>query len=157
MAFLAPWFLVGLAALALPVLLHLRKNKPKKRVVFSSLMFLDATPPVTRRSSRLQDILLLLLRCLGLALLVIAFSRPFFRQKEKAAMAGGDAVMNFLLIDTSASMRGQPLEGALAQAGKFIDGLPEGDWIAVAAYAEKLQPLPTPVASKEVVRGDRRA
>ncbi|WAC18722.1 BatA domain-containing protein [Luteolibacter sp. SL250] len=157
MAFLAPWFLVGLAALALPVLLHLRKNRPKKKVVFSSLMFLEATPPVTRRSSKLQDILLLLLRCLGLALLVIAFSRPFFRQNEKAAMAGGDGVMNFLLIDASASMRGQPLEGALAQAGKLIDGLPGDDWIAVAAYAEKLQPLLAPAASKDVVRGDRKS
>ncbi|MBX3739524.1 MAG: BatA domain-containing protein [Akkermansiaceae bacterium] len=157
MAFLAPWFLAGLAALALPVLLHLRKNRPKKKVVFSSLMFLDATPPVTRRSSKLQDILLLLLRCLGLALLVIAFSRPFFRQKEKAAASGGDTVMNFLLIDTSASMRGQPLDGALAQAEKLIDSLPEDDWIAVAAYAEKLQPLLAPAASKDVVRGDRKS
>jgi hypothetical protein len=155
MAFLAPWFLVGLAALALPVLLHLRKNRPKKKVVFSSLMFLDATPPVTRRSSRLQDVLLLLLRCLGLALLVIAFSRPFFRQKEKATVTSGDTVLNFLLIDTSASMRGRPLEGALVQAGEVIDSLPEDDWIAVAAYAEKLQPLLAPAASKDVVRGDR--
>lgn len=157
MAFLAPWFLVGLAALALPVLLHLRRNKPKKRVVFSSLMFLEATPPVTRRSSKVQDLLLLLLRCLGLALLVIAFSRPFFRQKEKQPVAVGDGMVHFVLIDTSASMRGSPLENALARAGELIDGLSEKDWIAVASYAEKLRPLLTPASAKEAVTGDRRS
>ena len=81
MAFLAPLFLAGLAALALPVLLHLRKNRPKETVAFSSLMFFEDHPPITKRRSRLQDILLLVLRCVALALLVLAFARPFFPAK----------------------------------------------------------------------------
>lgn len=158
MAFLAPWFLAGLAALALPVLLHLRRNRPQKRIAFSSLMFLDATPPVTRRSSKLQDILLLLLRCLGLALLVLAFARPFFRPAEKnPAAASGSAAMHFILIDTSASMRGAPLEKAVKEAARVIDGIHEGDWIAVAAFSDRLRPLLAPVRAKEIPQGDRKA
>ncbi|MEY3896686.1 MAG: hypothetical protein RLZZ214_2206, partial [Verrucomicrobiota bacterium] len=94
-----------MAAVALPVLLHLRKNRPKETVAFSSLMFLEESPPVTRTRSRLQDILLLILRCLALALLILAFARPFFPAKDKPTASADGAAMDFILIDTSASMR----------------------------------------------------
>lgn len=48
MAFLAPLFLAGLVAVALPVLLHLRKNRPQQTLAFSSLMFLEASPRMER-------------------------------------------------------------------------------------------------------------
>ena len=132
MAFLAPLFLAGLAALALPVLLHLRKNRPKETVAFSSLMFFDDEPPITKRRSRLQDVLLLLLRCLALALLVLAFARPFFPAKEDTPVPTTGATTHFILIDTSASMRGEPLEKALSSARETIGELPDDDAIAVA-------------------------
>jgi Aerotolerance regulator N-terminal len=135
-AFLAPLFLAGLAALALPVLLHLRKNRPKQTVAFSSLMFLDASPPVTKRRSRLQDIVLLLLRCLALALLILAFSRPFFPAKEDPPAASDGAVMHFILLDTSASMRGEPLEQALLTARELVAEIPDDDWIALATLSD---------------------
>ena len=116
MAFLAPLFLAALAAVALPVLLHLRKNRPKETIAFSSLMFLEENPPVTKTRSRLQDILLLILRCLAIALLILAFARPFFPAKDKPAASADGAAMNFILIDTSASMRGEPSDKALKMA-----------------------------------------
>ncbi|MEM1296707.1 MAG: BatA domain-containing protein, partial [Verrucomicrobiota bacterium] len=45
MGFLFPLYLLGALALAIPVLLHLRRRPPKDRVVFSSLMFLDPQTP----------------------------------------------------------------------------------------------------------------
>jgi hypothetical protein len=155
-AFLAPLFLAGLAALALPVLLHLRKNRPKQTVAFSSLMFLDASPPITKRRSRLQDILLLLLRCLALALLILAFSRPFFPAKEDNPAASDGAVMHFILLDTSASMRGEPLEQALLTARELVAEIPDGDWIALATFSDRLHLLLDPERARELAGSDRK-
>ncbi|QJE94366.1 BatA domain-containing protein [Luteolibacter luteus] len=157
MAFLAPFFLAGLAALALPVLLHLRKNRPKETVVFSSLMFFDDQPPITKRRSRLQDILLLILRCIALALLVLAFARPFFPAKEDTPAPPASAATHFILIDTSASMRGEPLENSLLAARGTIKELPDGDAIAIATFSDRLHILLDPARARSLAPGERKA
>ena len=80
MSFLAPLFLFGALAIGLPVLFHLIRRTTRERTIFSSLMFLQPTPPRLTRRSRLEHILLLLLRCLVLCLLALGFARPFFKQ-----------------------------------------------------------------------------
>jgi hypothetical protein len=157
MAFLAPFFLAALAAVALPVLLHLRKNRPKQTVAFSSLMFLEQSPPVTKTRSRLQDILLLILRCLAIGLLILAFARPFFPAKEKPAASADGAAMNFILTDTSASMRGEPSEAALKMAESLINGFPEKDWIAIASYSDQLHPLLDPEGARAIAPDERKS
>ncbi|HEY1123885.1 MAG TPA: VWA domain-containing protein [Haloferula sp.] len=157
MAFLAPFFLAGLAALALPVLLHLRKNRPKETVAFSSLMFFEDQPPITKRRSRLQDILLLILRCLALALMVLAFARPFFPAKEDSPAPPVGAATHFILIDTSASMRGEPIEKAVAAARDEIGKLATDDAIAVATFSDRLRILLDPERARSLVPGERKS
>lgn len=157
MAFLAPLFLAGLAALALPVLLHLQKNRPKETVSFSSLMFFEENPPITKRRSRLQDILLLILRCVALALLVLAFARPFFPAKEDSPALPAGAVTHFILIDTSASMRGEPVEKAITAAREEIEKLPDGDAIALATFSDRLHILLDPARSRGLQPGERKS
>ena len=77
MGLLTPLYLAGLAALSLPVLLHLIRRTPRGRQAFSSLMFLSPSPPRLTRRSRLDHLLLLVLRLTALALLAFAFARPF--------------------------------------------------------------------------------
>jgi hypothetical protein len=156
MAFLAPLFLAAMAAVALPVLLHLRRNRPKETVAFSTLMFLEESPPVTKTRSRLQDILLLMLRCLAIALLILAFARPFFPAKDKPAASADGAAMNFILIDTSASMRGEPLDKALKTAESLMHGFPAKDWIAVAGFSDQLRPLLDPERARGLAPGERK-
>ena len=62
MGVLAPLYLAGLAALSLPLIFHLVRRTPRGRQEFSSLMFLLPSPPRLTRRSRLDQILLLLLR-----------------------------------------------------------------------------------------------
>jgi hypothetical protein len=45
MSFLAPLFLLGGLALALPVIFHLARRTTRERMVFGSLMFLRSAPP----------------------------------------------------------------------------------------------------------------
>ena len=156
MAFLAPFFLAGLAAIALPVLLHLRKNRPKQTVAFSSLIFLEASPLVTKRRARIQDILLLILRCLALALLAFAFARPFFPAPENPTNSTAGNALQYILIDTSASMRGEPLMKALAEAERTVETLPENDWIAVGTFSGKFRPLVSADRARELSPSERK-
>ena len=80
MSFLAPFFLVGGLAIAGPVIFHLIRRATREKTLFSSLMFLLPSPPRLSKRHRLEHILLLILRCLALALLAFGFARPFLRQ-----------------------------------------------------------------------------
>jgi len=105
MNFLAPWFLIGAAAIALPVIFHLVRQRIRKRQEFSSLMFLKPTPPKVKRRTRLEHLLLLALRCLILLLLAAAFARPFFTQPPGALDNREAGEIVTVLLDTSASMQ----------------------------------------------------
>ena len=62
MSLLAPLYIAGALAVALPILFHLIRRTPEGRQEFSSLMFLAPSPPRITRRSRLNNIVLLLLR-----------------------------------------------------------------------------------------------
>ena len=104
MSFLFPLYLAGVALIGVPVLLHMIRRHTRKRVPFSSLMFLNSTPPRIRSRRNIENLLLLILRCLVLGLFAFAFSRPFFPQSDSELVAqDGNRIV--VLIDTSASMR----------------------------------------------------
>src|SRR5215470_4002867 len=103
MNFLAPAFLVGALAIGLPIVFHLIRRTTREQTPFSSLMFLLPSPPRVTRRSRLDNILLLILRCLVLCLLALGFARPFLKRPMAAAPEQRGAAKVILLVDTSAS------------------------------------------------------
>jgi len=104
MAFLTPAFFLGLAAIAIPVLVHLIQREKKQVVEFPSLMFVRRIPYQSVRRRRIRHWALLLLRAAAIALIVAAFARPFMRQGAVAAAAVGGAREIVVLLDDSASM-----------------------------------------------------
>ena len=66
MSFLAPLFLAGALAISLPIVLHLIRRTTRERTLFSSLMFLTASPPRLVKRNRIEHLLLLLLRCVSI-------------------------------------------------------------------------------------------
>src|SRR5438093_5288795 len=104
MAFLTPAFLLGLGALAIPVLIHLIQRERKRVVEFPSLMFVRRIPYQSVRRRRIRHWALLMLRAAAIALIVAAFARPFLRRGAAAAVAGGGAREVVILLDQSASM-----------------------------------------------------
>jgi hypothetical protein len=105
MSLLAPLFLLGAIAVALPILFHLIRRSSREKVRFSSLMFLFPSPPRITRRSRLEHILLLLLRCAVICLLALAFARPFLQRQFFDPPADPSGGRTIVLLDTSASMR----------------------------------------------------
>jgi hypothetical protein len=105
MSFLAPLFLLGGLAVALPVVFHLVRRSSREKQVFSSLMFLKPTPPRMTRRNRLENIFLLLLRCLAICILALGFARPFLQKPMAATPAESAGAQVVILVDTSASMK----------------------------------------------------
>src|SRR5262245_31242348 len=105
MSFLAPFFLAGLAAIAVPILVHLIQRERKHVVHFPSLMFVQRIPYQSVRRRKIRHWFLLLMRAAALALIAFAFARPFLPESAAAAVAaiGGNREI-VVLLDRSASM-----------------------------------------------------
>lgn len=140
MGILAPLYLAGLAALSLPLIFHLVRRTPKGRQEFSSLMFLLPSPPRLTRRSRIDQILLLLLRLAALALLAVAFARPFLREAATLALEDLPARRVAILVDRSASMRrGDLWQQAQAQIERELSDLNPHDQVAFYTFGDSLQ------------------
>jgi len=135
MSFLSPWFLLGAVAIAGPILFHLIRRVVRDRMQFSSLMFLNPTPPRVTRRRKLDDLLLLFLRCLVLLLLAIGFARPFFARDNVLPAPAGEERQLILLVDTSASMQREGLwNQARTLADKYLAKTLPGDQVAIVTF-----------------------
>ncbi len=140
MSFLTPAFLVGVSALAIPVLIHLIQRERKRVVAFPSLMFLRRIPYQSVRRRSIRHWLLLSLRALALLLLVAAFARPFFPQGTLAAQAAAGTREVVVLLDQSASMGyGDRWQQARAAAHRAIDGLTGDDRATLVLFARNAE------------------
>lgn len=144
MSFLAPFFLIGALAAAVPIVLHLLKREPEDRVRFSAVHLLTHAPVEHASRRRLRELLLLALRVGALLLLAFAFSRPFLA--SNLATAGGTTVV---ALDTSLSLSapGQ-FEKARALAKQAIAGAPAGHLVAVVTFADGAQVASQPSADR---------
>ena len=104
MSFIAPLFFVALAALAIPVLIHLIQREKKEIIRFPSLMFVQRVPYKSIQRRRIHNWLLLMVRLAALASIVIAFARPFFERQNLAVVAGTGAREVVVLLDQSYSL-----------------------------------------------------
>jgi hypothetical protein len=135
-AFLTPLFLLALAALAVPVLIHLTQRERRTVVVFPSLMFLKKIPYESVRRRRIRDWLLLALRAAALALIVAAFARPFLRGSELAASAGGAREI-VVLLDRSYSMAaGESWSRARQAARDALRDVGPADRVSLVLFAD---------------------
>ena len=140
MNFLTPWFLVGVSALAIPVLIHLIQRERKRVVVFPSLMFLRRIPYQSVRRRSIRHWLLLLLRAAAILLIVAAFARPFIPQGALAIAASEGAREVVVLLDQSASMGyGDHFQRAREAARKAIDGLGGEDKATLVLFAKNAE------------------
>ncbi|MDP7011403.1 MAG: VWA domain-containing protein [Verrucomicrobiota bacterium] len=142
MTFLAPLFLLGALAITGPLLFHLIRRNTKEKFTFSSLMFLRPDSPRVTRKSRLEDILLLLIRCALLVVMALAFARPFLRQSNQLTNDSSAGQRIVLLVDTSASMRRDSIwDSAVTKARSEIEKIKVTDTFAILAFDDKITPL----------------
>jgi len=143
MGFLAPWYLAGLAALGVPVFVHLlRRHKSAPRPV-SSLMFFERGTQSSTRYRRIRYLLLFALRSALVLLVVVAFANPYLRRA--AADANGRLLL--IVLDNSFSMRaGTRFSDAKQQALAVLAEKSHTQKAQIMALGGKLDVLTQPIA-----------
>jgi len=77
MLFLHPYLLLGLAGIAIPVIIHLFNRRNAREIKWGAMRFLMDSLMSRRRSLLLEEMLLLAARCLIAGCAVLAMARPF--------------------------------------------------------------------------------
>lgn len=131
--FLANPYLWFALAATIPVVLHLLHNRRPRPLPFAAVRFILKAMEKSRRSRRVTQCLILLLRILLILLLVFAFARPLVRSLRH--LPGSHRTV-LILLDSSASMNamlsGQTqFEHAKGIALQLMDTLTKGDKAAV--------------------------
>ena len=141
MSFLAPLLLLGLGAIAIPVMVHLIQRERKRVVEFPSLMFVQKIPYQSVRRRRIRHWFLLLMRAAAIALIVAAFARPFFPRGAAAALAAGGGSREIVVVlDQSASMGyGDHWERARAEASRALGSLGVGDKATLIVFSRNAE------------------
>jgi hypothetical protein len=156
MSFLNPALLFFASAVAVPILIHLLNRRRFQRVTWAAMRFVQASLEKNRRRMQLEDLLLLLLRCLVVALLAFALARPAVR--SASARFGGARVDAVVILDRSASLRAT--DGARARfdlarqaAEAAVDAFPSGSSVAVLFAGDRVSaPLPEPSPDLNLAR-----
>jgi Aerotolerance regulator N-terminal/von Willebrand factor type A domain len=148
LSFLNPFFLIGLSAALLPILIHLISKKRGIRKSFSAVHFLLASEGKVARESRIKDLILLFLRFLILVLLVLVFSRPAVF--SFSPVDARDVKSVAIVVDNSFSMGYRDnFKNAKNRAEKLIESLPDGSFGAIVPL------VPTESTRSEITQ-DRR-
>lgn len=113
-SFLQPLALLGLAAAAIPPLLHLISRRVPPLITFPPVRYLSETERKQSRRLKLRHLLLLLLRTALIALIAFAASRPVARMPLGTAHEPSDIA---LVLDNSLS------SGAVVDGRSVLDAL----------------------------------
>lgn len=156
MGVLAPWFLAGLAALGLPVFVHLLRKQTTVPRPVSSLMFFEQGTQSSVRYRRLRYLLLFALRTLLVLSLALAFAKPFFRHKTVSATEK----LLLIAVDDSFSMSAfaglgndrTRLDEAKSGALALLARKPTGQKAQVIALGGTMRLLTQPVADGAELR-----
>src|SRR5262245_8344763 len=149
LSFLAPVFLAGAAAAAIPIVLHLLKREPETRVQFAAVKLLKKAPVEHTQRRHLRELILLALRITALVLLALAFARPFFA----SGAAIGSTGVTVVALDTSYSMSAPGrFERARRLAKDAIDGAPAGDLVGVVTFADEGETVARPSVDRVLAR-----
>src|SRR5438270_11520415 len=150
MSFLNPilaWF--GIAAVSVPILIHLLNKRKYDRVVWAAMRFLKVSVEQNQRRIQIEDVILLLLRCAVMALLGLALARPTLGCSNP--ILGDRTVTAVIVLDNSYSMSATDgvksrFDQAKIAADQVLNTMPNGSAAAVVLasdLANSVIPEPT--------------
>ena len=117
MEFVNPIFLFGLAAISIPIIIHLFNFRRYKKVYFTNVKFIKEIKQETKKKSKIKHLLILLFRILAIVCLVFAFSRPFIPVNQSLINQGAANAVN-IYIDNSFSLEAESESGNLLDEAK---------------------------------------
>lgn len=144
--------IAGLLAVALPIVIHILFRRRRKPIAWAAMRFLLDAYRQQRRRTQLQQIILLTLRCLLIALVALALARPMLNTGGALGGSGGRTV--YILIDSSLASAATDtatgttsLDRSLDAARGLIDGLGQGDRAAIITMGSPAEALVLPASA----------
>jgi hypothetical protein len=142
MGFVQAGFLAAMAAVAVPIIIHLVFGQRARRVDLGTLQFLKIALSQNARRKRLKRWLLLALRIGAISLLAVLFARPFLF----ALQPKGDDRLVVTLVDRSGSMgltstRGRALDLAVDEAKRILSSYGTGTEVKLAFFDRTVHPI----------------
>ncbi|MEA3476649.1 MAG: BatA domain-containing protein, partial [Bacteroidota bacterium] len=119
MNFVHPYFLFALAAIAIPIIIHLFNFRRYKTVHFTNVKFIEQIKQKTKKQSRLKELIVLILRILAVASIVIAFAQPYIPLEDNVARHEASTLVS-VYIDNSFSMQAKSKAGSLLEEAKKL-------------------------------------
>lgn len=128
-----PWLLgAGVFLVAVPIIIHLLNKRKFKIVDWAAMEFLFDADKRNRRRVRLENLILLLLRCLAIILIGLLLARPFISRGKIAGLLKSTQYSRVVLLDDSLSMTVQSgnessIDRAKRSLMELASGLKEND------------------------------
>lgn len=143
LSFLSAWMLLGVLLVAIPITIHLLNKAKFSREPWGAMMFLQKAVQIRSRRIKLEQILLMILRCLFLVLLALALARPVSRL---GSGSWRDPTTHVLILDHSFSMQqgdgaDQAFEKAQDTALRLADNMNDTDNMIVVLAGNKPRDL----------------
>jgi hypothetical protein len=140
LTFLAPLFLAGIAAIAIPIIVHLTHRERRDAVPFPSLMFLRKVPFRTVKRQKIRHWLLFLVRVAAILLLVAAFARPLLDSAALGSATIGTTREVVILLDRSYSMAyGDRWDRAIDAARSTVGALEPDDRATIVFFSDRAE------------------
>lgn len=162
MSFLNAIMLGGAGAIAIPILIELLNRRKIQHVQWAAMQFLRNAINRNRKKLTLENLLLLLLRCLILLLLAFALARPVL-PSGNAGFLGLSESSAVFIIDNSYSMQLSDgvqtrMDEARTAAEEIVDSLPSGSSGALLLATEAVNPIiPAPTRDLSLLRKSLRS
>ena len=145
-----PWMLLGGLAVASPILIHLLNKRRFKIVEWAAMDFLFEADKKNRRRVQLENIILLMLRCLAMLLIAFMLARPFLPSSITNVLQQSQKLERVILIDDSLSQKvlngSMPAfetvkDSAKQMIAQFADSNETEDWLTIMLTSDPEQPL----------------
>ncbi len=144
----AGFAIAGVIAMGVPILIHLLARQRRKPIEWAAMRFLIEAYRKHRRRLQLEQLLLLTVRCLILALLGLALARPILESAGVLTPSGARAV--YLVIDDGMASdvktenERTALDQHVQQATQLIRTLGPGDAVGIVTAGRPARPLVMP-------------
>ena len=127
-----------MAAFAVPLWVHLSRRRRYTELPVGTLRFLNEVLKERRKRSRFEEIPLLVLRLLGIALLALIFCRPFLNSSEKAAENPAETVV---LLDASGSVTEAMKKAGMEFLQHATKTVAEGSKLTLAQFSDEVETI----------------
>ncbi len=157
MTFLNPILLFGLAAAAIPIIIHFLNRRRAHVEDWAAMQFLADS--LTSRSRRIliEELILMAVRCLLLALLAMALARPFVQTGQLLGDDSADAQDVVIVLDGSLSMTlstdgTSMFERATDEARQVLNACRDDDAVSVLVAGAAVDAVvPKPISDHQLV------